>query len=271
MKRFFSMAVAVVASLVFSICASAATNLDDLSTAPAPQTTASAQQNPTAVDTPVVTQQGSNTNSNAEAVGSLFEGLGVDEESAAAAKEMVSPVVYWVNRILGVLTALLGIMLLVITILDLIYIVSPSFIRNIGGNKGAASAGGMGMGMGMGAAQPQVESGFASLISDDCKSALAECGAGGAAPVAGGMPAGGMGMGGMGMGGMPMGGMGMGMGAPAAPAPSKKAVIMTYFKKRVFTFVLVGICAIVLTCTCFLEVGDWIGMKIVNLVTGITG
>ena len=134
-------------------------------------------------------------------------------------------------------------------------------------------------GMG-GAPAPQPATGFASLISDDCKAALAESGVGGAAPQAGGMsPMGGMGgmggfggggFGGGGFGGMGgMGGMGGFGGAQAAPAPSKKAVAMVYLKKRVFTFVLIGICAVVLTCTCFLDVGTWLGTQILNAVSGI--
>ena len=78
------------------------------------------------------------------------------------------------------------------------------------------------------------------------------------------------GMGGFGGGfggGMGMGGMGM--GAPAAAPASKKLVIATYMKKRIFTFVLIGICAVLLTCTCFLDVGTKIGMWILEMVSGI--
>lgn len=274
MKKVISLVAAVMTSLIVTIGASA-TALDNVQSGNnASQTTISQ----TAVPAPTQGQDNTVQNSNnehADAVDNLMS-MGIDKEAADKASEYTAPIVKWVNIILGVAAAVLGIILLVVTALDLIYIVSPSFIRNIGG--GAAPAAPMSP-MGGGAPAPAQASGFASLISDDCKAALAEAGAGDAAP-AGGSPMGGMGgmggfggggFGGGGFGGGFGGGMGGGFGAPAQQAapPSKKAVAMVYLKKRVFTFVLVGICAVVLTCTCFLDVGTWLGAQIVNAVSGI--
>ena len=258
-KKFFTgLVVAIFGSLMLSFSAFAdGTDLDNIGTA-LPSTTASQQVETPAASNP---QSGSSSKGN----GIDYSQLGPDAEDMAAATELVAPVVKWVNIGIGVLTALLGTILIASTVIDLVYIISPSFIRNIGSQSAAAATqGGMMGGM---PGQAPVATGFASLISDDCRSALDECGApGGVSPApAGGM--GGMGMGGMGMGGMPP--MGMGMGAPAAAPISKKAVVLTYMKKRVFTFVLIGICAVLLTCTCFLDVGTKIGMWILEIVSGI--
>ena len=274
MKKVCSLVVAVIASLMVTVGASA-TALDDLAPSGASQTSIS--QSTTQPPTPSGTSSGQQVASgNGNDVGTVFSEMKPDTDTA---KELVSPIVKWVNIGIGVGVAILGIILLAITVLDLLYIVSPSFIRNLG-SGGAVQAGGMSPMGGMGGAPaPQPATGFASLISDDCKAALAESGVGGVAPQAGGMsPMGGMsgmgGMGGFGGGGFGgMGGMG-GMGGfggaqAAAPAPSKKAVAMVYLKKRVFTFVLIGICAVVLTCTCFLDVGTWLGTQILNAVSGI--
>ena len=66
-------------------------------------------------------------------------------------------------------------------------------------------------------------------------------------------------------------GMGMGMGAPApAAAPKAKNVIKLYLKKRVLTFVFIGICMVVLTCTCFLDVGMKLGTWLVGITNGLS-
>ena len=214
--------------------------------------------------------------------GDAYSELGMTGEDLEQATKIISPVVKWVNIGIGVVVALLGTFLLGVTVLDLLYIVSPQAIRNIGGGAQPAGGGmpgmgmGMGMGMGGGAPQPQAASGFSALISDDCKAALAECGAAaGGAQMGGGMP--GMGMGGGfggggfggGFGGMGGGMMG-GMGGAAPVKPKTKTVALTYLKKRVFTLILIGVCAVILTCTVFLDVGTAIGQWIVNLIGNIT-
>lgn len=268
-KLFLSSVVGIMCSLMlsFSVAAESGANLDDLGTA-LPSTTTASQQ----VETPPA---GNQTDKGSSGYIDYSE-LGPNADDMAAATELVAPVVKWVNIGIGILTALLGTILLASTVIDLVYIISPSFIRNIGSQSAAAATqGGMGMG-GMGGAPmggAPVATGFASLISDDCRAALDACGApGGNSPApAGGMGFGG-GMGGFGGGfggGMGMGMGGMGMGAPAAAPASKKLVIATYMKKRIFTFVLIGICAVLLTCTCFLDVGTKIGMWILEMVSGI--
>ena len=254
-KAFLSGVVAIVSSFILSIGAFAAPppDLDTIGTQP-PATSASQQ-----VQTPASGNTQAGGSSSATNNGFIdYSKLGPGADDMAAATELVAPVVKWVNIGIGILTAILGTILLASTALDLVYIVSPTFVRNLGSNNAAAQQNMMG---GMSGPAPAA-TGFASLISDDCRAALDECGApGGMSPA----PAGGMGGMGMGMGGMGMGGM----GAPAAAPASKKAVALCYLKKRVFTFVLIGICAVLLTCTLFLDVGTKVGMWIYQMVSGI--
>lgn len=276
MKKIISLIAASVLSAMMLITPASATALDDIGggqsvSTPTPSGTGGVGLAPD--DTPAQGSGGEN-------IGNVYSDIGVSKEDMEQAKTLISPAVKWINIGIGVIVGILGTILIGITALDLLYIVSPTFIRNIGSNGAAAAApqGGMGMGamggMGMQQAQPQQETGFASLISDDCRNAMAECGAQMAAAGAGAAPMGGMGMGGMGMGrygGMGGMGMGMGMGAQAPAAqPKAKKVVLCYLKKRVVTFVLIGVCAVVLTCTCFLDVGTTIGQWIVNQVSGLT-
>lgn len=191
----------------------------------------------------------------------LTEGVTITDEQADEALETVKPIIQIVNYGIGIVLGLLGTVLIGITVLDIVYIVSPSAVRNIGGS-GQPAGGGM-----MGQAQPTQATGFAAIISDDCKAALAEAGAsagGASAP----SPMGGGFGGGFG-GGM---GMGMGMGAPApAAAPKAKNVIKLYMKKRVVTFIFIGVCMVVLTCTCFLDVGLKLGSWLVGITNGLAG
>lgn len=198
------------------------------------------------------------------AIADANKNIAPSEEDIKKASETVQPVVKIVNYGIGIVLGLLGTVLIGITILDIVYIVSPSAVRNIGGS-GQPAGGGM-----MGApAQSAQATGFAAIISDDCKAAIAESGAaaGGAAapsPMGGGF-GGGFG-GGMGM------GMGVGMGSPApAAAPKAKNVIKLYMKKRVVTFIFIGVCMVILTCTCFLDVGLKLGSWLVGITNGLAG
>lgn len=279
MKKNLALWLVTLISAIVLACGVSATSLDDLSGGAV--TTSGNGTQLEGGSAPDISGIGLPSSSS---IGDTYNELGVSAEDIAAAGQIISPVVKWVNIGIGIVVAILGTVLLGFTALDLLYIVSPDFIRNIGSGGAAAmpqqgGMGGMGMGMGMGGmgAQPQMQqqttSGFASLISDDCKAALAECGAVPAAQGAqggmGGMGMGGMGMG-MGMGRYGMGGMGMGgMGAQAQPAAVKpKKVALCYLKKRVTTFIIIGICAVVLTCTCFLDVGTKLGQWIVDMVNG---
>lgn len=216
-----------------------------------------------ALDTSNTTSVSSSTSGSdlGGAIAEANKNIAPSEEDIKKASETVQPVVKIVNYGIGIVLGLLGTVLIGITILDIVYIVSPSAVRNIGGS-GQPVGGGM-----MGQAQPAQATGFAAIISDDCKAALAESGAAAGNPVAPSPMGGGFG-GGFG-GGM---GMGMGMGAPApAAAPKAKNVIKLYMKKRVVTFVFIGVCMVVLTCTCFLDVGLKLGTWLVGITNGLAG
>lgn len=211
-----------------------------------------------ALDTSNTTSVSSSTSGSD--LGGLTSATNLTEEQKKEAVAAAEPVIRIVNTGIGVVLALLGTVLIGITVLDIVYIVSPAAVRNIGGS-GQPVGGGM-----MGQAQPAQATGFSAIISDDCKAALAESGAAAGNPVAPSPMGGGFG-GGFG-GGM---GMGMGMGAPApAAAPKAKNVIKLYLKKRVLTFVFIGICMVVLTCTCFLDVGMKLGTWLVGITNGLS-
>ena len=76
--------------------------------------------------------------------------------------------------------------------------------------------------------------------------------------------------GGMG-GGMPMGGgmgmpMGGGMGMQQAP-PSRKNVLVTYFKKRLLSIVILGVCATVLFSSLLLDTGINMGEFVLKIIS----
>lgn len=203
-----------------------------------------------------------NEGSNADAVGSLFDELGVDKEATERAKAFTSPVAYWVNIGFAVLLSFAFIAMFFITGLDLVYIAFPPIRKFLlpeqqqGGGGGMMGMGGMGMGgMGMGGGQQSSGSSLGRWISDEALAAVQE-----SQPQQGG--GGGM-MGGM-M-GMGMGGMGMGGGAQAKP----KVLVISYFKKRVIFLVLFGICALLLSTTLFTDIGISLGTWVMNRLLGL--
>lgn len=247
-------------SLWGSVQASATANLNGIG---APQQAQEVQQTQQATTTSGATPGGTS----AQAVGQLFEEVGVNAEASEKASNIMRPVAYWANVIFSILLSFVFIALLVITGLDFLYIAVPISRRYLapqdaqGGGMGGFGGGmggfggGMG-GMGMGGGQ-QSSSGsvLGQLISDEAKAAVAE-----SQPQGGG---GGM-MGGMGMGGFG-GGMGMGGGEP----PKMKNVLMSYAKKRIIFFIMLGICSILLSTTLFTEIGVDIGTWVMNRLVGI--
>lgn len=209
----------------------------------------------------------------AEAVGSLFENVGVDAEATEKANNVMKPVVYWANIGFAILLAFAFVAMFFITGLDLVYIAVPPVRRilmpeqaqsggmggmgGMGGGFGGGFGGGMG-GMGGGAPQ-QSSSGVGQWISDEAKAAVSE-----SQPQQGG---GGMGGFGGGMGGFG-GGFGGGMGGSSEP-PKAKTVILSYFKKRVVFLILFGVCALLLSTTLFTDIGINIGTWIMNRLLGI--
>lgn len=201
--------------------------------------------------------------SNADAVGSLFDELGVDEEATAKAKSFTSPVAYWANIGFAVLLSFAFIAMFFVTGIDLLYIAFPPIRKFLlpeqqqGGGGGMMGMGGMGMGgMGMGGGQQSSGSSLGRWISDEALAAVNE-----SQPQQGGGGMGGM----MGMGGMGMGGMGMGGGAQAKP----KVLIVSYFKKRVIFLVLFAICALLLSTTLFTDIGISLGTWVMNRLLGL--
>lgn len=206
----------------------------------------------------------------AEAVGSLFDNVGVDAEATEKANTFMAPVVYWANIGFAVLLAFAFVGMFFITGLDLVYIAIPPVRRflmpeqqqqgggmsmgGMGGGFGGGFGGGMG-GMGMGGGQPQQSSGMGQFISDEAKAAVSE-----SQPQQQG--GGGMSMGGFG------GGFGGGMGGQQEQ-PKAKSIIVSYFKKRVIFLVLFGVCALLLSTTLFTDIGINLGTWVMNRLLGL--
>lgn len=199
--------------------------------------------------------------SNADAVGDMFNGIGVDAESAKEANEYVAPLAKTANFIFSLILGLTFMAMFVITALDLLYIGVPP-IRSLlySGEQSSGGGGGFGGG-GFGGGQQQSGS-KKQFISDE---AVAVLGSSGGSSSGGG---GGFGGGGGGFGGGGFGGGGFG-GGGAQQETSKKSVLISYFKKRVVFLVAFGVVAILLSSTLFTDIGISIGNWVFNRLIGI--
>lgn len=221
----------------------------------------------------------SNNRSNANAVGSMISGLGVDQKSANRAKAIVAPLARWANIGFAIVLAFTFIAMFLITALDLMYIAVPP-IRNflvpggvspqgsdmsgggmIGGRYGGYG-GGYGGGSGMMGMQQQQQQQQRSalitqLISDEAKYAVAQV----TSVKEHSTPMGTMG----GFGGGMMGG---GMQQQPVP-PSMKSVLADYMKKRIFFFIVFGICSVLFSVTIFTSIGIHLGDFLLAKLMGV--
>lgn len=236
-----------------------------------PKTNTNSNTTTTQTQTPPTNNQG--TQSNADAVGSLFENVGVDAEATEKANAFIEPFAKGANVVFAVVLGTAFVGMFVITALDLLYIAVPP-VRNLlypqqaGGGMMGSGMGGMGgygggyggyggmrggYGGGMMGGAPQGNF-ISRFISDEAVAAVALA-QGGAQTQGGGM---GMGMG-MGM----MGGV-----MQQAEPPKTRSIILAYFKKRVFFLFVFGICAILLSGTIFFDLGAKIGAWILEKLMG---
>lgn len=184
----------------------------------------------------------------AEVVGELFNGVGVDAEASKTANSYMAPLANTANMIFAFILGITFIIMFVITALDLLYIGVP-FIRGAL-YSGGQQQGGMG---GMGGMGGQQQGSTKQFISDEA-----------VAVVAGSQGGGGGGMGG-GFGGGGFGGGGMGGGQPE----TKKNMLMSYAKKRIFFLVAFGVCAVLFSTTVFSDIGVKIGSWILTRLVGV--
>lgn len=167
--------------------------------------------------------QGSNSR-DADALGDALQNYNpITDDNMSQAQALANPITNIIGNIIGAIVLLTAAGIFLVTALDLAYIAMP-FTRPLLTSKH-------------------------QLVSDEALAAV-----GGAS---GGQQAGGMGspMGGMGGMGSPMGSpMGGGMGA-GQQKQGTKAVITTYFKKRVVFMVIFAVATVILTSSILTGVG----------------
>lgn len=207
-----------------------------------------------------VTNAPASTGSSGSTVSDVFKGYNpVTSEQMATGQYYATPIVNIFGNVIGFLMAIVIGWIGVQTAIDLAYWAIPP-LRNLLG-KQDSQQGGMGMGMGgMGMQQPQKQSKFPFTVSDDMMQAFEAGGTGGGqAQMAGGF-GGGFG-----------GGMGGGMGMQQQEARPKH-VLTTYFKKRILSVVILGLCMTILFSSILLDTGinlGALGIKLFNMVNDI--
>ncbi|MEC2463375.1 hypothetical protein P9X10_00490 [Bacillus cereus] len=171
---------------------------------------------------------------------------------------------YWASPLTNVLGIGIGVIMSATfawvffqTALDLLYWAVPPLRGLLARQNPAMQGGGM---MGMQPQQQQSSGRSIVCVSDEMLQAMEEAGN---QASQGGM-GGGMPMGGGGMGMPPMGGMGM----QQAP-PSRKNVLVTYFKKRILSVVILGVCATVLFSSMLLDTGINMGQFVLKIISYI--
>lgn len=186
------------------------------------------------------------------------------DEQLDTASKTIAPLTNVIGYLIGAIVAITGVLVFLITAIDLLYIAVPPVRRflydpntdgtgamtggRMGGMGGYGMRGGYGMGgMGaMGGAQGGAATRKRQWVSDEAVQCAALMGGSAATE---GMGA----MGGMGGYGMGMNSMG---GAQANPGDATtKSVIKTYLFKRMFFLILFAICTVVLTSSVLLGTG----------------
>lgn len=184
---------------------------------------------------------------NADAVGSMFQGVGIDEEASAKANSYIYPIAQFANLVMALILSVTFIAMMVITVLDLLYIAVPPVRSMLYAGSSGGSSGGMGFGgSGFGGGGQQSSSSGKQWISDEAKAVVGDL------EGSSGGNSGGFG------GGMGFGGSGFG-GGGSQPEKSKKSVITSYAKKRVVFLVVFGVVALLLTSTIFTDIGVNVG------------
>ena len=185
----------------------------------------------------------------------VFKGYNpVTSEQMEAGRYWASPFTNVLGIGIGVLMSATFAWVFFQTALDLLYWAIPPLRGLLAKQNPAMQGGGM---MGMQPQQQQSSSRKFVCVSDEMLQAMEEAGnqasqggMGGGMPMGGGM-------------GMPMGG---GMGMQQAP-PSRKNVLVTYFKKRLLSIVILGVCATVLFSSLLLDTGINMGEFVLKIIS----
>lgn len=190
--------------------------------------------------------------SSADAVGEIFKQGGLTEESVEKSKKWVEPIAKIINLLVAIVTSLLALGIVCISVLDLVYIQLPftrSFlaptqsnptplIQGTQGQMGNMTQGQIGNQM-----QPPTQGSNSSKqwVSDEAIATLRET--------------------------QPQQAQ---QGIVQQDKPGGKSALLSYAKKRSFTLIMLGVCAVLFTCTVFTDIGVMLGMKLLALASGIS-
>lgn len=183
----------------------------------------------------------------------FFKGYNpVTEDNLKTGSYWATPIVDFLGNLVGFGMALIMIWVVVQTVIDLLYWAIPTIRPLLEPQQSGALQGGMN---GMGGAQQQ-RSKIRITVSDDMTQSL------GGGVQQGGMmqPQGQYGGGGLG------GGLGVGYNTGGQQQQEPKHVLTTYFKKRVLSLIILGVCAAVLLSSLLIDTGINVGAFIVKLI-----
>lgn len=196
------------------------------------------------------TKPSSSNKERADAIGSMFDNVGVDNESMQKANTYLNPTARILNTIMAIILGFTSLALFLISALDLLYIAFPP-IRSLLNVQGGSTSSGIGASVG----GSQTSSFFSRWISDEAVASVVKAGSE--------QSSGGFGGGGFG------GGFGGGM-VSSAQKPKTKSVIVGYLKKRSFFLIVFAICCILFSTTVFTDLGIKVGTWLLGVITGVS-
>lgn len=180
------------------------------------------------------TKPSSSNKERADAIRSMFDNVGVDNESMQKANTYLSPTARILNIIMAVILGFTSLALFLISALDLLYIAFPPIRSHLNAQGGSTSSGSVGF------TDSSQTSSF-RWISDEAVAAVAKAGSGQSSG---------------------------GFMVNSAQKPKTKSVIVSYLKKRSFFLVVFAICCILFSTTVFTDLGIKVGTWLLGLITG---
>ena len=200
-------------------------------------------------------QSGLQSGSVADGLARAFDATMIDNDDMDRATQFISPYARVINVVIGAILGSFSVALMLVTVLDLVYLMIPPFRKILDREQTQQSNGMMGggmMGMMNGMGQQTQQTGVGRFVSDEAKSALMEAQASMGQQTGGGMMGGGM--------------MGMMSGMGQQTQPKAKTVILLYAKKRAFTLVIFFACVVLFTSTLFTDIGLRLGQWIIDTI-----
>lgn len=182
------------------------------------------------------TKPSSSNKERADAIGSMFDNVGVDNESMQKANTYLNPTARILNTIMAIILGFTSLALFLISALDLLYIAFPP-IRSLLNVQGGSTSSGIGASVG----GSQTSSFFSRWISDEAVASVVKAGS---EQSSGGFM------------------------VSSAQKPKTKSVIVGYLKKRSFFLIVFAICCILFSTTVFTDLGIKVGTWLLGVITG---